>query len=131
MPVFSSDGSLLVFQSFASDLYAPAFNEFRSIYAFDITNYPVAGGPGGGAGGGSGGANSGINMQLVFPSGASYPQLAWPLAAGQNYQVQFEDDLSGTNWQPVNGGVVFVGGMAEVEDLSPSNTNRFYRLVLP
>jgi len=129
-PVFSSDGSVLLFESYASDLYGEGFNEFSSIYAFDLTNFPVANGTSGG-GAGSGGGNSGIAMQLIAPNGASLPQLMWPLAPGQNYQVQYEDDLSGTNWQPLNGGTVFVGGMAEAQDLAPSSTNRFYRLVLP
>jgi hypothetical protein len=130
VPVLSNDGDILVFESYATDLYGNGFNEFSSVYAFDLTNFPVANGLSGGSGE-SGGGNSGISMQLIVPGGSSLPQLMWPLSPGQNYQVQYEDDLTGTNWQSLNGGTVFVGGMAEVQDLAPSPTNRFYRLVLP
>lgn len=128
-PVISSDSSTLAFESYASDLLAPAFNEFSSIYTFSLTNYPVAGNAGGGTGGGSTNPNYGVNAQLTFSGGSQSPWLTWPLASGENYQVQFEDDLSGTDWQPVNGGIVFIGGTAGLQDLSPSPTNRFYRIV--
>ena len=129
-PVFSGDGSTLAFESYASDLLGPAFNEYSSIYAFGLTNFPMASGTGGGAGGGSTGTNSGVFARLVFPPGTQYPQLTWPLGSGQTYQVQFENDLSGTNWQPVNSSIVFIGGTAEIQDPSPLATNRFYRIVL-
>jgi hypothetical protein len=124
-PVFSADGQSLVFQSWASDLLAGDFNSSSDIFAFNLSAFPVMGS------GGSGTTNSVFYAQLIPPgTSASYPVLSWPLASGKSYQVQYKDDLSDPSWQDMNGKVIFLGATGYISDLSPSPSQRFYRIIL-
>ncbi len=129
MPVFSGDGLTLAFQSAASDLIANDFNNSSDIFAFDLIALPGTGL------GGFGATNSippfsiqlnGIGGSVQNPS----PVLNWPLVSGKSYQAQFKDSVSDSTWQNVNGGVVFIGNTGYINDLSPSQGQRFYRIVL-
>jgi hypothetical protein len=126
-PLFSADGSTLVFQSWASDLLAGDFNSGEDFFAFNLTAFPVTGSNG------SGTTNSVFYAQLIPPgTSAQYPAVSWPLASGKSYQAQFKDDLSdpNCNWQDVNGNIIFIGATGYISDLSPSPNQRFYRIIL-
>jgi hypothetical protein len=128
MPIFSADSSTLTFESFACDLPAPGFNEFSDIYAFGLSSFP---GVLGSSGSGSTSSNSEFPVQFLSPGPTtSYPGLSWPLSPGNSYQAQFKDNLSDPNWQNVNGNIIYVGGQAEIYDLSSSPNQRFYRIIL-
>ena len=128
LPVFSGDGGTLVFESYDSNLPGPGYNEWSAIWAFDLSSFPVVVGSGGS---GTGSSNSEFYVQLVPANSTTpYPGLSWPLSPGNSYQVQFKNDLSDTNWQNVDGSIIFVGGTAQINDLSPSPDRRFYRVVL-
>lgn len=56
------------------------------------------------------------------------PTISWPITAGQNYRVEFNDNLRGQNWQDVLGTPTFIGEHGYVTDFAPANTQRFYRV---
>jgi len=85
LPQFSGDSQTLVFQSWAADLAALDFNQSASLYSLrvapDSTSPPFLG-------------------QIAFaPAPLRNPVLTWPATTGQNYQVQFKNNLNDPVWQ--------------------------------
>lgn len=56
--------------------------------------------------------------------------ISWAAVAGVNYQVQFSTNLTAGGWQ-VLGGVLASGTNASLNDVSPPQPQRFYRVVIP
>jgi uncharacterized repeat protein (TIGR03803 family) len=58
--------------------------------------------------------------------------LTWSAVAGQTYQVQYSDDLTGTNWLFMNKPSVATSGVMSATDFDgiASFAQRFYRVVL-
>jgi hypothetical protein len=125
-PGFSSDSSTLVFQSYASDLSSLAFNEFGAVFALNLSSFTVTN---------STGSNAVFYAQINV-SGASgqnpsngNPAINWQVTPGTSYQVQYADDLANPVWQDVNGNIVFLGNNGQITDLTPSASQRFYRII--
>jgi Tol biopolymer transport system component len=126
-PVFSADGRMLFFQSWASDISGNDFNSGSDVFALDLTALPLTTGNGGSATN----AESGFVAQLT-PAGAagSTPAISWPLAAGKSYQVQYKTNLTDAVWLNLPGDVTFIGATGYLNDALPSPGQRFYRIVL-
>ncbi len=124
-PVFSGDSRTLLFQSWASDLFAPDFNSDSDIFALDLTALPMTGS------GGSTNSASVFYAQMI-PAGvfSPNPAISWPLASGKSYQVQFKTNLTDTVWQNLPGNLTFIGDTGYVSDPLPAPGHRFYRIVL-
>ncbi len=48
---------------------------------------------------------------------------------GENYQVQFKNSLDDAIWQVLNGDIVVSGSHAFIEDASPANDQKIYRVL--
>ena len=105
-PVFSGDGRTLAFESWASDLVANDFNHAGALFVF---NFLIA--------------------SVVPGSGGAGPTLTWPARPGETYSVEFKDNLNDAAWQPATGTVTINGNQAQLTDLAPSSSQRFYRIV--
>jgi Tol biopolymer transport system component len=126
-PVFSGDGQTLFFESWASDLAAGDFNEASDVFALALPT--------------NGSANStntappleftGIVWETA--SGQFSPnqplRLSWSATPGAGYQVQFKNNLTDPEWQPLDGPATVVGAQGQIIDLFPGATQRFYRIV--
>jgi Tol biopolymer transport system component len=106
-PVFSVDGSTLLFQSWASDLTGGDFNHNSDLFAYTFL--------------------SAILLPSASPDGG--PTLSWPWMPGNNYRVEFKNHLEDSNWQPLSGTFTNLGNKAWLQDLSPDANGRFYRIV--
>lgn len=124
-PVFSADGQMLVFQSWASDLAPRDFNPGSDLFALDlfglpgtVTNPPPA-----------------LTANIFVAVGGSMsvpgqvPVVSWPFDPTQSYTVQYTDDLTDPLWLPLAGTVTFIGNQAYLSDSVPSSSQRFYRIV--
>jgi len=115
MPVFSSDGRMLMFESWASDLVPGDSNHASDLFAFDVY---------------SSGAIP-LLLAAIVP-GASPGQgvwITWPVVAGKTYHVQFKDSLGDAAWQTLGGSVSIVGSQGYLYDLPAGASQRFYRIV--
>ncbi len=57
--------------------------------------------------------------------------IRWDSAPGRSYRVQYKDDLSQTNWNDLDGGVIVNGSSAASWDnWTQTNHQRFYRVLL-
>jgi hypothetical protein len=127
-PVFSGDGSTLFFASWASDLAPGDFNENSDVFAVTISTN---------GGGSTGSTNAGSALVVGLPVGLMNGQfstnnplvLTWASSAGAVYQVQFKNELSDSDWQPLNGPITVVSNQATISDDAPSAGHRFYRLL--
>lgn len=125
-PVFSGDSQSLFFQSWAPDISRHDFNNGSDIFALDLTALPLTGTNT------LGGTNAAVFSAQFFPTGIfnSNPTLAWPLAAGKVYQVQFKTNLTDAVWQNLPVDFNVSGGTGYVSDPSPVTAGqRFYRIV--
>jgi Tol biopolymer transport system component len=106
-PVFSGDGSTLLFQSWASDLTAEDFNHSSDLFAYAFLS------------------------AIILPSASpgTGPTLSWPCVPGNNYRVEFKNHLEDSNWQPLSGAFTNLGNRAWLQDLSPNANQRYYRIV--
>jgi hypothetical protein len=115
VPVFSGDGRMLIFESWASDLVSDDSNRQSDIFACNLY------------------ASSPIPLfQAAIVPGASPGQglwITWPLIAGKSYYVQFKNSPSDAAWQTLAGGVTIVGTQGYLYDLPRGSTQRFYRVV--
>ncbi len=113
-PVFSGDGTTLVFQSWASDLVAGDFNQGADVFALKLyssNSIPVFVG------------------EVVFaPASGPSPKLTWPAVPGKSYQVQYKNNLSDPVWQNLNGSVSIAGTNGYASDFAPATSQRFYRI---
>ncbi|MFO1512060.1 MAG: hypothetical protein U1F83_03955 [Verrucomicrobiota bacterium] len=103
---FSTDGQLLLLQSWASDLLANDFNRNG-----DVFSQPIF-------------------MVRILPPGTAGegPWLYWPFAPGNNYAVQFKSGLDNPMWQTLPGSITNDGVKAWTQDVSPTNSQRIYRV---
>jgi hypothetical protein len=106
-PVFSGDGSTLLFQSWASDLTGGDFNHNSDLFADTFL--------------------SAILLPSASPGAG--PTLSWPWVPGNNYRVEFKDHLDEPNWHLLSGAITNLGNKAWLQDLSPGANQRFYRIV--
>jgi hypothetical protein len=69
--------------------------------------------------------------QMVFgsPSSGILP-LTFGTLPGQNYQVQYKDDLSDPSWTALAPAVLGTGGVLEVDADMTGQSQRFFRLVV-
>jgi hypothetical protein len=122
-PSFTGNGQTAVFHTWASDLTESDFNQADDLLAVRIsstnslfysTNPPPV-----------------FAGEIIFAPGGvgSNPRLNWAVVPGIAYQVQFKDDLTDADWQPINGSIVIEGSQGSVLDLTPNPDHRFYRLV--
>jgi hypothetical protein len=107
-PVFSANGRVLLFQSWASDMVAQDFNSGSDVFAFGLLYATIV--PGDTPGEGS--------------------TISWPAVPGQTYRVQYKDSLGDATWQDVTGTVTTVGSAGFLTDLAPAAGQRFYRVVV-
>ena len=56
--------------------------------------------------------------------------ITWSALAGQTYRLQYQDTLTGTNWNVLPPDVIATGPAATQTDSIGSNAQRFYRIVL-
>jgi Tol biopolymer transport system component len=125
-PVFSADGQMLFFQSWASDIVSGGdFNNGSDLFAQDLVLLSLI--------------NSGVTnptsdtaVQLVAPapSPGFVPLINWPLAAGIVYQVQYKTNLTDPAWLNLPGNMTFIGATGWLSDMLPSSGRRFYRIAL-
>ena len=104
---FSADGQTLLIQSWASDLAAGDFNRSGDVYASTIFTAII----------------------LSSTSPGQRPWISWPFIFGNNYNVQFKNSLDDPFWQNLTGSFTNLGLKAWQQDVSPTNTQRFYRIL--
>jgi hypothetical protein len=106
-PLFSGDGRMIFFRSFASDLSGQDFNGNGDVfgYAFLYLSITASPTPGGG------------------------PILSWPVAPGETYLVQYKNHLTDSSWLPVSGTISIQGNRGSLTDLAPATGQRFYRVI--
>jgi Tol biopolymer transport system component len=157
-PMFSGDGSTLMFQSWASDLASGDFNQFSDLFAlklsapvitdsdgdgmddqWELDHFGTLNRDGTGDFDGDGASDlfefqSGTNPndpQSLFRVTLAPPAtLTWPAASFKSYRVQYKDDLSETNWHDLNANVALSGSLGTALDLLPTSNKRFYRILL-
>lgn len=105
--VLSADGQMLLLQSWASDLATGDFNFSGDVLATTIF------------------------AAMILPSSTpgEGPWLSWPILPGGNYRVQFKNDLSEADWQNLPGTPATLGVKAWLQDSTPDNSRRIYRVV--
>jgi Tol biopolymer transport system component len=101
LPVFSSDGRTLIFQSWASDLMPQDFNHWGDVFALNFLYLSIS------------------------PAGA----LTWPSRPGESYQVQYKDTLTDAEWQVLNGTITITGNQAQMINSAPVSAQKYYRVV--
>jgi len=114
-PVFSADGRMLVFESWASDMLAGDLNRASDLFAVDI----YASGP------------IPLFKAAIIP-GADPTQgvwISWPVIPDRTYRVDFKDRPGDPVWQPLGGNVTILGTQGYIYDLAVGSTQRFYRVV--
>jgi hypothetical protein len=126
-PVFSGDGQTLFFESWASDLAPGDFNEASDVFALAL---PITGS--------AGSTNAAPPLEFTgivweTATGQFSPNqplmLSWSSTPGAGYQVQFKNNLTDPEWQPLDGPATVVGTQGQIIDFSPGVSQRFYRLV--
>jgi Tol biopolymer transport system component len=123
-PVFTADGQMLLFQSWASDISTGGdYNNGSDVFAQDLVVLPIVG---------TTNATSNVVVQLTVPSGAAgfSPFISWPLSAGISYQVQYKTNLTDAVWLILPGDMTFIGATGWLKDSLPSSGQRFYRIAL-
>jgi len=126
-PVFSADGQTLLFESWASDLAFGDFNESMDVFALSL--------PADGAASSTNGTPTlGITRLATGVVNGNFSTnqtltLTWPSVVGVGYQVQYKNDLNDPEWLPLGGTATVVGSQGSIIDLSPSATQRFYRIL--
>jgi Tol biopolymer transport system component len=106
-PVFSGNGRVLLFQSWASDMVAQDFNSTSDAFSYWLPYATIV--PGDTPGEGS--------------------TISWPAVSGQIYRVQYEENLDDATWQDVTGTVTITGNTGFLTDLAPAASQRFYRII--
>jgi hypothetical protein len=56
--------------------------------------------------------------------------LTWSTEAGGKYQLQYNSDLSSTNWASLGNAVIATGSTLDITDSVTNGPQRFYRLAL-
>lgn len=122
-PAFTGDGFTVAFQSWASDLAGSHVDGEANLFALRIYSTNSS----------TGGTNPPpmFSGELIYAGSAvgQSPRLTWAATSGISYQVQYKDDLTDSDWLPMNGNVVVEGELGSAIDLAPNPDHRFYRIV--
>jgi hypothetical protein len=105
---FSADGQTLLIQSWASGLAAGDFNHSGDVFARTILTAVI----------------------LPPATPGQGPWLYWPFVPGNNYRVQFKNNLADPVWQNLPGSLTNIGVKAWLQDTTPATPERFYRVIL-
>ncbi|MEJ0090950.1 MAG: lamin tail domain-containing protein [Limisphaerales bacterium] len=54
--------------------------------------------------------------------------LSWQTAVGQNYQVEYKDNLAAPNWTPLGASIPGTGGLVTMSNNPALSTQRFFRI---
>ena len=111
-PALSADGQLLAFETYQTNLVATDQNSNDDVFVFTP--------------GTAGMEWLSVNDPSLFGSG---PTISWQTNGLQTCQMQFNSDLSDTNWQNAIGSITTIGKQAHFTDLAPGPVQRFYRVV--
>jgi len=114
-PVFSGDGTTVVFESWAPDIATLDFNRRSDL--FSVSLFATGQIPG---------------FRTAIVSGADPSQgvwISWPVVPGKAYRAQFKKTLADPDWQDTSGSVTLIGTQGYLNDLVPANGQRFYRVV--
>jgi hypothetical protein len=103
-PAFSGNGRMLVFPSCASDLVDSDLNQSGDLFAFRF-----------------------LYASAVRGNGSTL--ISWPGTSGENFKVQFKNNIEDSDWQDLTGTITFSGDTAYIEDHSPGLAHRVYRIV--
>jgi hypothetical protein len=109
-PVLSVDGTVVFFNSAASDLVTGDLNNSQDIFYF---SNPVVG--------------------RAFPAWSSgNANVTWTAVPGHTYRLQYKSSLTDTNdWVAVTGDVSAANGTAsKLDTTAPAATRRLYRVLL-
>lgn len=113
-PAFTPDGNFLLFESLASDLAPNDHNNTTDIFAYRLRGpsekVPVA----------------------IWTSRAAdliYPAISWPATPGNNYRVEFAEDLNLPEWKNLEAPSTATVTHRTVMDPRPLQGTRFYRVV--
>lgn len=109
-PVFSADGKVLFFESWASDLLEHDFNSRGDIFAYNIVS-----------------SSELVVFQAVMVPMANGMGITWPVQPGKSYRVLFKEHLSDPNWQELSG-VSIVGNQGFLKEAGAA-AQRFFRVV--
>ena len=107
IPVFSGNGQVLFFESWANDLSAVDFNYNVDLFAFPILY---------------------VSISLPQAPGQG-PTLNWPAQPATTYRVEYKNSLYDPVWQVAGGTVTIIGDQAYLTDPAPVDGERFYRVV--
>jgi Tol biopolymer transport system component len=114
-PVFSGNGQVVAFDSWASDLAPQDFNQSSAVFTFDLY---------------SPGAFPLFAVQIANGAAPVQPlTLTWPAQPGKSYRAQFKTNLTDGAWQDIAGGVNLNGGQGSFSDPAPAAEHRFYRIL--
>jgi len=111
-PRFTGGGQTLLFESVASDLATNDFNAASDIFSWTPDVSP------------------GITpfSLTIVTAGQSF-LITWRVLAGRTCQVQYKNTLDDQNWQNATGHVTIVGDAGSFQDVTPTASQRFYRVV--
>jgi Tol biopolymer transport system component len=104
-PLFSGNGQTLVFRSWASDITGGDFNESGDLFAYEFL------------------------YAVIAPASGLGPTISWPFLPGQNYSVEYKNNLLDSTWLPAPGTITTNGNRASLTDSTPTSAGRFYRVV--
>jgi len=125
LPVFTSDGQTLLFQSWASDLVTQDFSLGSGVFALNTfllnasTNPPAAFD-----------ARIALSANYNSPAASPAPLITWLFTPGQTYSVQYKTNLTDPVWHDLPGAVTFIGNQGWFNPAAaPTDPQQFYRVV--
>lgn len=105
-PRLSSDGQVLLFQSWSPELASTDFNRTGDVLAYSFAT------------------------AVLLPAAApgQGPWISWPALFGNQYRVEFKHDLSDPAWQVLPGSGTNLGLRAFQQDAAAPGLRKFYRV---
>ena len=76
-------------------------------------------------------ASGQLQAPMTIQAAGTNLVMTWPGAAGQNYQLEYKDNLADPTWTPLGGVIVGADGTVTVTNGIGDSAQRFFRLVLP
>jgi len=105
-PVFSGNGRFLVFPTSSSAVNAEDQNSATDLFGYAFLYATVTPGISGDG-----------------------PTISWPTMPGENYQVQFKENVDDPSWQVLDGDILISETEASIKDSSPTGDQRIYRIL--